>query len=86
MDKKYWHSVQNSLLVGSKSASYNAMQDDKYPCLFQVGAPSPHPHPHPSLVWFCEMIQIIIFSLTAQFCAVTHCLFQNNGKFIRVKE
>ena len=57
MDKKYWHSVQNSLLVGSKSASYNPMQDDKYPCLFQVGAP-PHPHPHPHLVWFCEMSQI----------------------------
>ena len=57
MDKKYWHSVQNSLLVGSKSASYNAMQDDEYPCLFQVGAP-PHPHSHPSLVWFCEMFQI----------------------------
>ena len=56
MDKKYWYSVQNSLLVGSKSASYNAMQDDEYPCLFQVGAP-PHPHPHPSLVWFCEMFQ-----------------------------
>ena len=33
------------------------MQDDEYPCLFQVGAP-PHPHPHPSLVWFCEMFQI----------------------------
>ena len=59
MDKKYWHSVQNSLLVGSKSASYNPMQDDKYPCLFQVGAtPPPHPHPHPHLVWFCEMSQI----------------------------
>ena len=33
------------------------MQDDEYPCLFQVGAP-PHPHSHPSLVWFCEMFQI----------------------------
>ena len=33
------------------------MQDDEYPCLFQVGAP-PHPHSYPSLVWFCEMFQI----------------------------
>ena len=52
MDNKYWHSVRNFLLVGSKSASYNPLQDDEYPCLFQVGAP------HPSLVWFCEMFQI----------------------------
>ena len=58
MDKNYWHSIRNSLLVGSKSASYNAMQDDEYPRLFQVGPPSPQPHPHPSLVWFCEMFQI----------------------------
>ena len=72
MDNKYWHSVRNFLLVGSKSASYNPLQDDEYPCLFQVGAP------HPSLVGW-------IFSLVAQFCAFTHCLFQNNGKFIRVK-
>ena len=34
------------------------MQDDEYPRLFQVGAPSPQPHPHPSLVWLCEMFQI----------------------------
>ena len=58
MDKNYWHSIRNSLLVGSKSASYNAMQDDEYPHLFQVGAPSPQPHPQPSLVWRCEMFQI----------------------------
>lgn len=58
MDKNYWHSIRNSLLVESKSASYNAMQDDEYPRLFQVGAPSPQPHPHPSLVWLCEMFQI----------------------------
>ena len=58
MDKNYWHSIQNSLLVGSKSASYNTMQDDEYPRLFQVGAPSLQPHPHPSLVWLCEMFQI----------------------------
>ena len=58
MDKNYWHSIRNSLLVESKSASYNAMQDDEYPRLFQVGAPSPQPYPHPSLVWLCEMFQI----------------------------
>lgn len=75
MDKNYWHSIRNSLLVGSKSASYNAMQDDEYPCLFQVGAPSPQPHPHPSLVWLCEMFQIY-FPLLLSFVPLPTAYFK----------
>ena len=29
MDKNYWHSIRNSLLVGSKSASYNGLFQKK---------------------------------------------------------
>ena len=75
MDKNYWHSIRNSLLVGSKSASYNTIQDDEYPRLFQVGAPSPQPHPHPSLVWLCEMFQIY-FPLLLSFVPLTIAYFK----------